>query len=90
MCCLTWDVMVAQTWLCYHCSFSMWVESMLAGSLQILWAAMRDNQQTRSEVDSVRLENAALARELERVHGSLKDLGLEYRAAVEAAEASHV
>ncbi|GAB4822183.1 hypothetical protein N2152v2_009229 [Parachlorella kessleri] len=56
--------------------------------LQLLWAAMRDNQRVLGEVEEMRHENAALGRELERVQGLLRELGVEYTAAVQAAEAN--
>ena len=56
--------------------------------MQLLWAAMHDNQRVLGEVEEMRQENAALGRELERVQGLLRELGVEYTAAVQAAEAN--
>lgn len=51
---------------------------------------MRDSQHVRGEADGVQEENAALERELARVRELLRELGVEYHAAVEAAEANQV
>ena len=51
---------------------------------------MRDSQAAQSDAEAVRAQNAALAAELERVTEALRELGVEYNAAVEAAEASQM
>lgn len=55
-----------------------------------MWAAMHDGQHARSKAEAAQAQNAALAVELERVTEALRELGVEYNAAVEAAEASQV
>ncbi len=78
-----------------YCTGQHWQPASLSAGwllccVQLLWAAMRDNHKVRSQADEMRQENAALERELERVQALLRELGVEYNAAVEAAEANQV